>query len=96
MVSFKLEPGRPLTEIERNALEKAKSLPIVYDEDCPELTPQMEKAFIAARKAKPYNAEAVTLYLTPETIAKARKIDTDYVAILGRILDKAVAEYSFA
>ena len=28
-------------------------MPVVYDDDCPKLTPEMEKAFIAARKANP-------------------------------------------
>lgn len=29
-------------------LEEAKKYPIVYDEDSPELTPEMEKAFLLA------------------------------------------------
>lgn len=33
-------------------LAAANELPIVYDEDSPELTDEMEKAFIAARKEK--------------------------------------------
>ncbi|GFI43423.1 hypothetical protein IMSAGC018_01095 [Lachnospiraceae bacterium] len=32
-------------------IEKVKEMPIVYDEDSPELTPTMEKAFrLAAKK----------------------------------------------
>lgn len=34
-------------------LEAAEKMPVVYDDDCPKLTPEMEKAFIAARKANP-------------------------------------------
>ncbi len=30
---------------------------VIYDEDSPELTDNMEQAFIAARKAKPYCGE---------------------------------------
>lgn len=29
-------------------MEEAKKYPIVYDEDSPELTPEMEKAFLLA------------------------------------------------
>ncbi len=35
----------PLTEKQLELLEEAKRTPIVFDEDCPELTPAMEKAF---------------------------------------------------
>ena len=39
-------------------LKKAAKMPITYDEDCPELTPKMEEAFIRAaqerRKASTY------------------------------------------
>ena len=34
-----------LTHKQLNELEEAKKYPIVYDEDSPELTPEMEKAF---------------------------------------------------
>ena len=93
MVTFNLEPGRKLTDFELEALQNAKNCPIVYDDDSPALTPEMEKAFIAARRAKPFNSEAVTLYLSPETVAKAKNFGSDYIATLGRILDRAMAEY---
>lgn len=54
-VTFKLtEENSALTENEKRMLEKAKKLPVVYDEDSPELTEEMEKAFLAARKSKPH------------------------------------------
>lgn len=54
MVTFKLtRENTTLTKTERQMVEEAKKLPIVYDDDSPELTEEMEKAFIAARKAKP-------------------------------------------
>lgn len=55
MVTFKLtEKNAVLSEAEKKMIEDAKKLPVVYDEDSPQLTEAMEKAFIAARKAKPY------------------------------------------
>lgn len=37
-----------LTIEQLKELEEAKKYPIVYDEDSPELTPEMEKAFLLA------------------------------------------------
>lgn len=54
MVSFKLEQGDRLSNEEIKMLNEAKKRPIVYDADSPRLTDDMEKAFIAARKEKPY------------------------------------------
>ena len=54
MVIFELDEDTVLTSAERKQLDAAKKLPIVYDEDSPELTNEMSKAFVAARKAKPY------------------------------------------
>ena len=64
MVSFKLEQGTKISNEEKKMLEEAKKLPLVYDEDSPELTDEMEKAFIEARRNKPYNAEPLTGYVS--------------------------------
>ncbi len=74
MVSFKLEQGTKITNEEKKMLEEAKKLPLVYDEDSPELTVEMEKAFIEAGRNKPYNAEPLTVYVScmPYTIKKSR------------------------
>lgn len=56
MTTFELEGKSTLTDKERESLQSGKKLPIIYDEDSPQLTEKMEQAFIAARKAKPYRA----------------------------------------
>lgn len=53
-VNFTLEEGQKPTKEELEQIRAAAKRPIVFDEDCPELTEEMERAFIAARKAKPY------------------------------------------
>lgn len=93
MVTFELEQGSVLSDEERKLLVEAKKLPVVYDEDSPELTDSMEQAFIAARKAKPFRGEPLTLYVSPATIEKVKSMGSDYIAILGKLLDKAVDEY---
>lgn len=94
MVVFELNNGSVLTNRERELLENAKKMPVVYDEDSPELSDEMERAFIAARKAKPYHGEPLTLYVSPATIEKVKAMGEDYIAILGKLLDKAVDEYN--
>ena len=54
MEKFRLEEGAVLSNEERAALARAKKLPVVYDEDSPELTDDMERAFAEARRKKPY------------------------------------------
>ncbi|MBO6108978.1 MAG: hypothetical protein J6P16_06210 [Eubacterium sp.] len=41
-----------LTEEQIKELEIAKNSPILYDEDSPELTPAMEKAFLLAATSR--------------------------------------------
>lgn len=49
MIVTRTLTNEPLTEEEKERIhreiEEAKKLPIVYDEDSPELTPEMEEAF---------------------------------------------------
>ena len=54
MLTFELRENMELSTEEKHALENAKKLPVVYDEDSPELTEAMEQAFICARRLKPY------------------------------------------
>ena len=45
MVHRTLTPEMRLTPKQLSMLEEAKKYPIVYEDDCPELTPEMAKAF---------------------------------------------------
>ena len=54
MVTFELRENMELSTAEKQTLENAKKMPVVYDEDSPELTEAMEQAFIRARRLKPY------------------------------------------
>lgn len=93
MVTFELDETAALTGRERRILAEAKKLPVVYDDDSPELTDEMERAFMAARKAKPYRGEPLTLYVSAATVEKGKSLGADYIAILSKLLDKAVDEY---
>lgn len=93
MVTFELKENTELDEREKQMLARAKNVPIVFDDDSPELTKEMEDELRQARKNKPYKKEAVTLYVSTETIEKARSLGSDYISILGSILDKVMKEY---
>ena len=57
-VTVEYKKGQKLTEEQIAEIEAAKEKPIVYDDDCPELTPAMEKAFLlAARNRNRYKKE---------------------------------------
>lgn len=43
-----IEPGQKLTSEQLKEIEEAKKHPIVFDEDCEELSPAMMKAFKSA------------------------------------------------
>ena len=53
IVTYKLNKDAVLSDEELKMLEAAEKMPVVYDDDCPKLTPKKKKAFIAARKANP-------------------------------------------
>lgn len=42
---FTIEPGQGLTEEQLKEIEDARNHPILFDEDCEELSPAMMKAF---------------------------------------------------
>lgn len=50
MVMKTLTPDMNLTAEQLAMLEEAEQYPIVYEEDCPELTPRMEEAFRRAAR----------------------------------------------
>lgn len=46
--TFTIESGQKLTDAQLKEIEEAKTRPIVFDEDCRELSPAMMKAFKSA------------------------------------------------
>ncbi len=96
MVTRTLNKDARLSEKDKRMIDDAKKMPIVFDDDCPELTPDMESAFIAERKKKPYVGEPVTIYIMPDTLKKAKEISNDYTAWFSSLIDKAVKELTMA
>ena len=57
-ITVEYKKGQELTKEQIAEIDAAKEKPIVYDDDSPELTPAMEKAFLlAARNRNRYKKE---------------------------------------
>jgi hypothetical protein len=48
IITASLSKDGVLTEEQKKEIEDAKKQPIIFDEDSPEMTPEMEKAFMVA------------------------------------------------
>ena len=92
MKYFSLSEGQELTEEQIQMLREAAGKPIVYDDDCPELTDEQIAEFrrVYEQKQATRRKQNVTLRLTPETIRKAKALGKGYTAILSRIIEGAL------
>ena len=64
MIAAALSKDEKLTDEDRKMLEEARKYPITFDEDSPELIPEMEKAFrlatkIAENVARQFRTDAI-------------------------------------
>ena len=55
--TLKINKGEKLSEEQLREVEAASKMPITFDEDCPELSPAMEKAFRSAITHRNRNRE---------------------------------------
>ncbi|MDD6119498.1 MAG: BrnA antitoxin family protein [Selenomonadaceae bacterium] len=87
-----VKEGQKPTEEQRERIRQAAAMPITYDEDCPELTEEQYKEFarIAAAQRAERKKQLVSLRLSPDTLAKAKKLGRGYTGVLSRLLDLAI------
>lgn len=80
------------TEAQIQEIEAAASMPIVPDEDAPELTPDQyaEMAAIAKSRRSQQVKPVIALRISPETLNKARATGKRYTGFLSRLLDNAI------
>ena len=52
LVTYKRKRGTKLTPEQNAMIEAAKKMPIVFDEDSPDLTPEAEEGFLRAAKER--------------------------------------------
>ena len=89
-----LEERGAITQEEIAMLERASRMPIVFDEDSPELTREELKEFrrVSDENRLERNKQTVTLRLSPQALKKARSLGKGYTSVLSRILEGALSD----
>lgn len=80
------------TKAQSEMIKKARSMPITFDEDSPELTPEQLSRFhrISESNNEDRRKGTVTLRLTPKALRKAKSLGKGYTSVLSRILEDAL------
>lgn len=75
-------------------LQNAASIPIKYDEDCPELSDEELQDFkrISKEKQLERRKQTVTLRLSPQALNKAKSLGKGYTSVLSRILENVLTD----
>lgn len=94
VIKTTLEERGAITQEEIEMLERAKNLPIVFDEDSPELTEEDLKGFrrVSEENRLERNKQTVTLRLSPQALRKAKSLGKGYTSVLSRILEGALSD----
>ena len=92
IIRKKMNEGEGLTPEQEKELDALENRPIIFDEDCPELTPEQLKqmAAIAKEQRVKRRRSIITLRVAPETLAKAKATGKGYTGFMSRLLDLAI------
>ena len=84
--------GQKPTEAQIKEIEMAATMPIVSDEDAPELTLEQyaEMAEIARKRRAKNVKPVIALRISPDTLDKAKATGKGYTGFLSRLLDNAI------
>ena len=87
-----IHTGQQPTAEQIREIELAASLPVVPDDDAPELTLEQyaEMAEIAKSRRSQRVKPVVALRISPETLEKAKATGKGYTGFLSRLLDNAI------
>lgn len=91
MVRKNIDIYAPLTEEQKAMLDRAESMPIVFDEDCPELTEEELQEFrrVSDVRRESRKKQTVTIRLSPAALTKAKSLGKGYTSVLSRMLENA-------
>ena len=87
-----IHPGQQPTEEQIREIEAASALPVIPDEDTPELTTEQyaEMAAIARNRRNQQVKPVVALRISVDTLNKAKATGKGYTGFLSRLLDNAI------
>ena len=71
-----------LTAEEMQEIEALEERPIVFDEDCPEMTDEMLEQF--------HGFNTVPINVSPSSMKKAKTFGKNYLGVLSKLLDLAI------
>ena len=89
MVKKIIDVSKTLTEEQQKMLEEMEKFPIVYGEDCPELTEEELSQFrrVSDLRREERIKQTVSLRLSPQALKKAKSLGKGYTSILARMLE---------
>ena len=93
MVRKEIDIHAKPTKEQIEMLQAAANAPIVYDEDCPELTEEELSEFkrISEFRKASRQKQTVTLRLSQQSLDKAKSLGKGYTSVLSRILEAALS-----
>lgn len=87
IIRKEIDTSKPLTPEQIKMLEEVEKRPIVFDEDCPELTDeQLSKAYRASERKKP----SVNIEVSPQTMEKVKALGKSSPLILSKLFEMAI------
>ena len=93
IVRKEIDITKPATPEQIEMLKKAAAMPIVFDEDCPELTEEQLKDFrrVSDTRREERTKPTVAIRLSPQAYRKAKSLGKGYTSVLARILEAALS-----
>ena len=91
-VYYEFDEKSKLTRKEKKEIQAAAKRPIVFDEDCPELTEEQLKEFhrVSESRRIARKKQVLTLRVSASTMKKAKALGKGYTGILSRLLEMAL------
>ncbi|MCR5824264.1 MAG: BrnA antitoxin family protein [Lachnospiraceae bacterium] len=92
LIRTTIHSGQQPTEAQIREIERAAALPVVPDDDAPELTMEQyaEMAAIARSRKSKNIKPVIALRISPDTLDKAKATGKGYTGFLSRLLDNAI------
>jgi len=87
IIRKEIDTSKPLTPEQIKMLEEVEKRPIVFDEDCPELTDeQLRKGYRASNR----NKQSVNIEVSQKTMEKIKALGNSSPSILSKLFEMAI------
>jgi len=87
IIRKEIDVSQPLTPEQIKMLEEVEKRPIVFDEDCPELTDeQLRKGYRVSNR----NKQSVNIEVSQKTMEKIKALGNSSPSILSKLFEMAI------